>query len=387
MNNKLGYDTDLFIRISTKVHNGKYDYSGSKYNGCDTKALIKCPIHGDFWQSPTRHMAGAGCPACGRKDARKTVSRQNAIDLIKECNEKFPWITVIEEKIYKRSQIVKAQCSKHGVFKKSISGLAKSGCKQCVIERQKKQEWKNRLESIYMDKFDFSQLEIDFESKTVSFDCSKHGRVSASYYAITRSDRTNYGCPDCGSENKGASKPIVGVDEFIRRAQKIHGLKYDYSMVFYSTLNENVLIRCSKHGFFKKRAFRHLEGSGCNQCYCELEESKAIRPKHIRDKRRPYKKDYRRARKYGVYYEPINRLKIFKRDKYKCQVCGTKTQVKDMSADNAATVGHIIPMSKGGSNTYSNTQCQCLKCNVSLNASIYGQQMTIFTKPQINESK
>lgn len=36
-------------------------------------------------------------------------------------------------------------------------------------------------------------------------------------------------------------------EEFIRRAKEVHGDKYDYSKVEYSSMNENICIICKKH--------------------------------------------------------------------------------------------------------------------------------------------
>ena len=42
-------------------------------------------------------------------------------------------------------------------------------------------------------------------------------------------------------------------EEFIRRARKTHGDKYDYSKVVYKNSEEKVCIVCHKHGDFYQR--------------------------------------------------------------------------------------------------------------------------------------
>src|SRR5215469_13821246 len=54
--------------------------------------------------------------------------------------------------------------------------------------------------------------------------------------------------------------------EFVRRAKKIHGMKYDYSRVHYTKYENKVTIGCSKHGWFKQTANGHLNGNGCRKC-------------------------------------------------------------------------------------------------------------------------
>ena len=50
-----------------KVHENKYDYSKVRYLNTMTKVEIICPEHGSFFQKPSDHKCGCGCPKCGRK--------------------------------------------------------------------------------------------------------------------------------------------------------------------------------------------------------------------------------------------------------------------------------------------------------------------------------
>lgn len=57
--------TEEFINDSISVHGDEYDYSKTKYNGCNERVIITCKKHGDFSQKPTYHLSGNGCPLCG----------------------------------------------------------------------------------------------------------------------------------------------------------------------------------------------------------------------------------------------------------------------------------------------------------------------------------
>lgn len=59
-------------------------------------------------------------------------------------------------------------------------------------------------------------------------------------------------------------------EEFIESAKKIHGDKYNYSLVNYKNSKEKVKIICSKHGEFEIRAHHHKNGVGCKKCADEL---------------------------------------------------------------------------------------------------------------------
>ena len=55
-------------------------------------------------------------------------------------------------------------------------------------------------------------------------------------------------------------------EEFIKRAKKVHGNKYDYSESIYTVNNEKIKIICPDHGVFLQDAKKHLAGNGCHKC-------------------------------------------------------------------------------------------------------------------------
>lgn len=58
----------------------------------------------------------------------------------------------------------------------------------------------------------------------------------------------------------------LGTIQFIRRSEKIHKNKYDYSKVEYIKAHEKVIIICKMHGEFLQKAYCHLNGYGCPKC-------------------------------------------------------------------------------------------------------------------------
>ena len=60
--------TKTFIWKSLFIHDNKYDYSQVEYINCKTKVYIRCKKHNYyFWQAPTKHLSGQGCPICGKE--------------------------------------------------------------------------------------------------------------------------------------------------------------------------------------------------------------------------------------------------------------------------------------------------------------------------------
>ena len=63
-----------------------------------------------------------------------------------------------------------------------------------------------------------------------------------------------------------ALKQIQKEEEFIEKARKVHGDKYDYSKVDYKDALTKVTIICPKHGEFYQIPDNHLGGNGCPSC-------------------------------------------------------------------------------------------------------------------------
>ena len=58
----------IFIEEAKTIHGNKYDYSKVEYRDAKTKVCIVCPEHGEFWQTPDKHLRGSGCPSCSKKN-------------------------------------------------------------------------------------------------------------------------------------------------------------------------------------------------------------------------------------------------------------------------------------------------------------------------------
>ena len=62
------------------------------------------------------------------------------------------------------------------------------------------------------------------------------------------------------------TKTTKTTNQFIEDAKKIHGEKYNYSLVEYIGSNNKVKIICPIHGVFEQRPSNHLTGYNCNKC-------------------------------------------------------------------------------------------------------------------------
>ena len=85
--------TEEWITSARKVHGDKYDYSKVKYDCAFTKVCIICPEHGEFWQVPTTHTKGCGCPKCNLSHLERDV--MNYLDdmgITYDYQKRFKWL-------------------------------------------------------------------------------------------------------------------------------------------------------------------------------------------------------------------------------------------------------------------------------------------------------
>ena len=55
-------------------------------------------------------------------------------------------------------------------------------------------------------------------------------------------------------------------EKFIEKSRKIHGERYDYSLVEYINNKTKVKIICKEHGVFEQRPDNHIQGNNCPIC-------------------------------------------------------------------------------------------------------------------------
>ncbi len=85
----------------------------------------------------------------------------------------------------------------------------------------------------------------------------------------------------------------------------------------------------------------------------------------------------RKAKQRSVQVEPVNPMRVFERDGWRCQLCGRKTprSLRGSLSDRAPELDHILPLGKGGSHEYRNTQCACRLCNAAKKDKPLGQTL------------
>lgn len=119
-----------WIKDCAIVHNNKYDYSKVHYVKSNQKVCIICPEHGEFWQTPTDHKSGRGCPKCGQ-NSRVSKTRISQEEFESRANKK--WNNRYTYGTYSSmNKYVEVICPIHGSFYVTPNNHLKDcGCPKC----------------------------------------------------------------------------------------------------------------------------------------------------------------------------------------------------------------------------------------------------------------
>lgn len=123
-NTKL-YSNEKFIKLSNNIHNNKYEYKKTIYNGSHNDVIITCKKHGDFKQVPTNHLRGKGCGKCATEGSRVN----NFFEIVNDIHKSK--YTYYNDYINLRSKIL-ISCKEHGDFtQRAKNHLDGQGCPRC----------------------------------------------------------------------------------------------------------------------------------------------------------------------------------------------------------------------------------------------------------------
>jgi len=252
------------------------------------------------------------------KNKKEFIEKANKI-----YNNKYDY-SLVE---YKNSQTkVKIICPIHGEFMKEPANHTRSnnkhqGCPKCgnlkSASKRKisKEEYIEKVNKIHNNFYDYSLVSFENIHEKIKIICPKHGvfEQKASNHLHNKQN-----CPFCVNNNfksntedfikkaikihgdkydyslveyinnktnvkiildgeiyeqspkshlKGMSvNGLLSLKEFIRKSIKIHGDKYDYSSVKFTKTTDIININCIVHGNFKQRVSNHLNGNGCPLC-------------------------------------------------------------------------------------------------------------------------
>jgi len=256
--------TEEFIIKANERYNDKFIYDKFIYENAKTHGIITCPKHGDFTQSPDKHLnAKYSCPICNEESRshRRVGIRLNHTDNIKSF-EKF--CDTANERYNNKFQY-------------------KLNCK-----------W------------------IGFTKTTIIIICPIHGEFES--LAINHLQHTNInGCVKCANIKRVISK-TSSYDDAIKEVTKLYDGFYTYpneNKETYHNKQSIIDIICPIHGSFNKKIQKHVSGQACFDCKVDELVDKGILVGGYSEtmfKQHPEMKDINAT----LYYLKINDGKYYK---------------------------------------------------------------------------
>ena len=195
-------------------------------------------------------------------------------------------------------------CREHGEFQQTPSNhLSNYNCQKCAKNFQlDTNSFIEKAINIHNNKYDYSKVNYINADTQIIIICREHGEFSQiPDFHINR----KCGCPKCSNNVK------LDISEFIEKAEKIHGNKYDYSKVDYLNNYTRIIIICKKHGEFLQKPFVHLLQHGCPSCINKTEYKFYEKIKEIYTTiKRQYKMEWCKNKLCLPYDFAIEELKI-----------------------------------------------------------------------------
>lgn len=159
-------------------------------------------------------------------------------------------------------------CEKHGWFEQTPILHLKCGCPKCSIDTRETKEkellWENFLKSaynLYQDKYSYNKESFMADRNKIEITCPLHGP----FYKRMSYFLNGHECQFC-SGNGSLYRLEKSKNEFVEKANIIHGNKYIYTNVNYINSKNNVDIICKEHGIFSQSPTNHLNFHGCPYC-------------------------------------------------------------------------------------------------------------------------
>ena len=319
--------TKEFIKKAIGCHGYAYSYERVNYTNAKVKIEIKCLIHGYFFQTPTNHLSGKGCSKCAKTKRIQRMGTELFLQKLKErghWNINYDYSQIDYKNAHTKIKVI---CKNHGEFFPSPQSLINgSGCMECYRDSRvgkskfTEKDILNEFKNTHGNRYDYSQVKFSANNEKVIIICPIHGEFMQS----PKQHKKGAVCPACANnikfntetylnelKNRGhwnddydysevnyvSMKKLIkirnkttntyhlanpstmlnkasGLDisnaenqtEFaLFHMQKVHGDKYDYSKVKYSS-KEKLKIICRLHGEFKQSYHGHIAGKGCNTC-------------------------------------------------------------------------------------------------------------------------
>lgn len=167
-----------------------------------------------------------------------------------------------------------------------------------------------RFNQIHGSRYDYSKVVYNGTMNNVDIICRVHGV----FQQTPDNHKRGQGCPRC--------RPLTGrksQSEVIGKFNDIHGDKYNYDKVQYTSIDAKITITCPIHGDFDQSPYCHIKGQGCKKCadesnmggYSHLSETQLVNIKPAFMYRVKLSYNGESFGKIGITTSPMRRFREF----------------------------------------------------------------------------
>ena len=128
-------------------------------------------------------------------------------------------------------------------------------------QRSSGQEFVNKAKKVHGDYYDYHKINYVNNKTDIEIICREHG----SFWQQPSNHLAGKGCILCGSQKTSDSFRST-VQQFVKKAKKVHKGWYSYERVKYTNNRIKVDVTCPEHGSFLVSPSNHLRGKGCPPC-------------------------------------------------------------------------------------------------------------------------
>lgn len=192
------------------------------------------------------------------------MKRHTVEDFIKRAKNTHGEKYCYEKVTYKNNrEKVCIICPEHGEFLKSPhKHICGQGCPYCSKKKKPTtEEFVEMAIKVHGGKYTYEKAVYKNNKEKILITCPKHG----DFLQVAKSHLNGCGCPKCANDKKSEENK-ASLEYFIKKANTIHGGKYDYSKSEYVDSDTKILITCPEHGDFMQLPNNHLSGHGCPKC-------------------------------------------------------------------------------------------------------------------------
>lgn len=265
-----------FILRTKEIYNNKFIYPNLSLNinSNKDKIIILCPLGHIFKQSVRNHLykGKRGCPLC---HPHAPITFEKFINQTKSFNKgQYDYSLITNFKSGRDKINIKCTID-NTIFSQYAYNHLKypKKCPTCKINKRKElllqlkhppkirshtnSQFISRSRKRYKEIFDYSLVNYKNKRIKVCLKCKKNGHI---FWQSPESHFKGNDCPKC----IGAGQ--YSQEDFLFKARLVHGDRYDLSNIKYIASNQNITVRCLKHGNFIIRASRFLRGQKCRKC-------------------------------------------------------------------------------------------------------------------------